>query len=175
MRHHLRFFYIAILWTLWSATAAAQHHNNTSMPAIELTGEVVTPLRFTSLDLQQMERSTVSIPDRGNTGMREYEGVPLWRLLDQAGVSTEKLTAKDIAKGYFVVRGADGFEVVFSLAELDRAFSEKVVLLADRLNGQPLPTDRGPFQIVVQGDLRPTRNCYQVVALVVGEAKMTPK
>ncbi|WP_177181081.1 molybdopterin-dependent oxidoreductase [Parapedobacter koreensis] len=138
-------------------------------PAMEISGNVAAPLQLTATDLQGMVRSSVSIPNRSGDGIRRYEGVALWRLLDSVGVSTEKLNAKDIAKRYLTVRGADGFEVVFSLAELGRAYAEDEVILADRMDGQPLPASRGSFQIIVPGDLRPTRNCYQVIALTVHE------
>ena len=136
----------------------------------KLKATVPLELSLNPAVLSTMERSSVEVQEKKDTGTRRYEGVAVWRLLDKAGVSSGKLKHKQIAKRYLVARGADGFEVVFSLAELDTAFSSKVVILADKMNGKDLPADRGPYQLIVQDDLRPTRNCYQIIKLVVYEA-----
>jgi hypothetical protein len=120
--------------------------------------------------LSKIEHSTVEAKGKNDTAARHYEGVPLWRILDHAGISSGKMKPKEIVKRYLVAQGKDGFKVVFSLAELDTAFTKKEVLLADKLNGQALAADRGPYQLIVRDELRPTRNCYQIVKLTVYEA-----
>jgi len=57
-----------------------------------------------------------------------------------------------------VVAGApDGYQVLFSLAEFDPAFSSRVIILADRRDGKPLDSHEGPLRIIVPGDKRGAR------------------
>ena len=50
---------------------------------------------------------------------------------------------------YLLVEAADDYRVVFALPELDPAFTERVILLADRRDGQPLAAAEGPLRLVV--------------------------
>ena len=53
------------------------------------------------------------------------------------------------------------------MAELDPAFTDRVILLADRADGQPLDNKAGPFRIVVPGEKRMARWVRQVIVLKV--------
>jgi hypothetical protein len=132
--------------------------------------QVAVDLNLTPEYLNNIERSTIELPAKNDSATRKYEGVSLWRILDKAGLSSGKMKPKEIVKRYLVAQGADGFKVVFSLAELDTAFTHKEVLLADKVNGKELAADRGPYQLIAQDELRPTRNCYKIVKLTVYEA-----
>lgn len=81
-----------------------------------------------------------------------------------------QLRGKNMAK-YLLVRSADGYEVIFSLPELDSAFTNRVIILADQMDGSPLPANKGPFRIIVPGEKKPARWIWQVNALVVRFAK----
>ena len=48
---------------------------------------------------------------------------------------------------YLVVEAADGYRAVFALPELDPAFSDRVILLADRRDGKPLDGKEGPLRV----------------------------
>ena len=71
---------------------------------------------------------------------------------------------------YLVVEAADGYRAVFALSELDPAFTDRVVLLADRRDGQPLSMRDGPLQVVVPGEKKHARWVRQVIRLRVGRA-----
>jgi hypothetical protein len=78
-------------------------------------------------------------------------------LLDKAGVPAgDKLRGKWIGS-FVVVEAIDGYRAVFALAELDPAFNDRTIILADLRNGQPLDKKHGPFQVIAPGDKRPTR------------------
>jgi hypothetical protein len=66
---------------------------------------------------------------------------------------------------YVVVRAADEYVVVFSLAEVDPAMSPTAVILADEADGAPLPTEERPLRLIVEGDARPARSVRQVTAI----------
>ncbi|MBC9934239.1 molybdopterin-dependent oxidoreductase [Chitinophaga qingshengii] len=139
-------------------------------PAVKVSGEVTHPLTLYPENLRQMKRTTVALKDHeGNE--RAYTGVPVQEILEQAGVTTGKtLKGKNLRK-YLLVRCADGYEVLFSLAELDSAFTDKVVILADESGGQPLPAGKGPFRLVVPGEKKPARSSFQVTDMIVGFAR----
>jgi hypothetical protein len=59
------------------------------------------------------------------------------------------------------------YRVVFALAELDPGYTDRVILLADRADGQPLDSKTGPFRIVVPGEKRMARWVRQVIVLKV--------
>jgi arsenic resistance protein ArsH len=138
--------------------------------AVKVTGEVTTPLTLTAPDLDAMPQTNDSARDRQGV-MHKYSGVAIADILNKAGVTTGKqLRGKNMAK-YLLVSCADNYQVVFSLAELDPSITERVVILADKEDGKPLAAGTGPFKLIVPGEKRPARNCFQVTGLFIGVAK----
>ena len=122
--------------------------------------------RITTTDLANMPRVTVTIDDHGTKAT--FEGVELRHLLEKVGAPLgEKLRGKDLTR-YVVVEAADGYRVLFALAELDAGFSDTKVILADKHDGKPLDAKVGPFRIVAEGDKRMGRSARQVVRIVLG-------
>jgi arsenical resistance protein ArsH len=137
---------------------------------VKVTGEVTTPLMLTAADLAAMPQTEDSAKDKQG-GMHRYSGVAIADILTKAGVTTgNQLRGKNMAK-YLLVSCADGYQVVFSLAELDQSITDRVVILADKEGGKPLAPGVGPFKLIVPGEKKPARNCYQVTTLTVGVAK----
>ena len=60
-----------------------------------------------------------------------------------------------------------GYKAVFALPEIDPAFTDRVIILADRRDRMRLTDKEGPWQIVVPGEKRQARWVRQVVALTV--------
>jgi len=56
---------------------------------------------------------------------------------------------------------------VFALAELDSELTDRVILLTDTKDGQPLPPNEGSFRVIVPGEKRPARWVRQVRAVTV--------
>jgi hypothetical protein len=65
------------------------------------------------------------------------------------------------------VEAADGYRVLFALPELDPAFTDRVIILADRADGDPLDNKEGPFRVVIPGEKRMARSARQVTTLKV--------
>ena len=95
-----------------------------------------------------------------------YTGVPLPSLLQLVGIRTDSLRGRSLSLRV-VVEAADGYRVVLSLTDLDPTLGGRRVLLADRVDQQPLPPTEAPFRLLVAGDQRPSRWARQVVALRV--------
>jgi hypothetical protein len=60
---------------------------------------------------------------------------------------------------------------VFSLAELDNSFTDRLVLLADQINGQPLPIADGSLHLIVPEEKRFSRSIKQVIQFKMLDAR----
>lgn len=137
---------------------------------VKVAGEVITPLTLTAPDLAAMPRTTASAKDKQGV-MHSFSGVAVADILNKAGVTTgRQLKGENLSK-YLLVTCADGYQVVFSLAELDSSFTDRVVILADQEEGKPLAAGIGPFRLIVPGEKKPARNCFQVTTLAIRFAK----
>jgi len=102
----------------------------------------------------------------------KWSGVRLQSLLASifALPSGEKLRGPRLATAVRLT-AADGYQVVFSLGELDETLGHLEVLIADRQDGAPLPAQDGPFRLVVPSDKRGARWVRQLVRIEVLELK----
>lgn len=122
-----------------------------------------TSVTLTLEALADLPRSRVTVA--GGSGPQVYEGPALAYVMRAARLPVGMRAHGEPMKGYLVVRGADGYAAVLSAAEADKELHEDVVILADRLDGQPLPAAEGPWRLVIDDDIRPWRSVRQVVAM----------
>lgn len=123
------------------------------------TGETT----LTAASLDELPRQTLTLTAHGQTHV--YEGPTLASVLERLEVPLGPRLRGEALKTYVVVRAADGYVVVFSLAEIDPAMSPTAVILADEADGAPLSAEEGPLRLVVEGDARPARSVRQVTAI----------
>jgi DMSO/TMAO reductase YedYZ molybdopterin-dependent catalytic subunit len=131
-----------------------------------VTGDVPTPLTLTAKDLASMPRETAHVddPDGGKT---TYEGVPLQEILTKAGIPFgRQMRGKDLA-GYVLASAKDGYEIVFSLGELDPDLGGEKVLVADKRDGKPLFEYQGPARLVLPADKAGARSVRMLEKLEV--------
>lgn len=123
---------------------------------------------FDAATLATLPRATVRAGAHGEAAV-DWSGVRLVDVLRRAGAPLgEALRGK--AMGLVVrVMASDGYVVVFSLAQLDAAFGETQVLVADAKAGQPLGDD-GPLRLVVAGDARAARWVRRIERIEVVDA-----
>jgi DMSO/TMAO reductase YedYZ molybdopterin-dependent catalytic subunit len=156
--------YTRRLWVagiLAAALAAAQE----SQPSLQITGAVAQPLTLTAGDLGKMPRATVRTTSNGMETV--YEGVWLHEVLTKAGVPQgSDLRGKALAS-YLLAEAQDGYQVVFSLAEIDPAFLDSQILVADTANGKPLFGAQGRFRLVVPKDKPGARSVRMLTRLEV--------
>jgi DMSO/TMAO reductase YedYZ molybdopterin-dependent catalytic subunit len=125
--------------------------------ALTVTGAVDKPLSLSIRDLQNMPHKTIKVSNSHDGKEETYEGVPLADLLAQAGVpSGEKIRGAAMAT-YVEADAADGYRVIFSLAETDSGFQDSDIIVADKMDGQPIGANLGPLRLVVPHDKRPAR------------------
>jgi len=134
------------------AVAVAQTPQQQSGPSsFTVSGELSTPLKLSTDDMAKMPREKASVPDQDGTNI-EYEGVPLREIMKRAGAPLgNQLRGKALAS-YILVKAHDGYQVVFTLGELDSEFANEKILVADKRDGKPLFGYQGPFRLVVVND-----------------------
>jgi hypothetical protein len=97
--------------------------------------------------------------------------VALIEVLEKAGVTTgAKLRGENLAK-LILIKAADGYEVVYSLPEVDPEFTDKVIMVAIEKDGQPLPNGEGPFRMIAPNDKKQARWVREVREIKVVLAK----
>lgn len=126
-------------------------------PTLSVTGDVPKPLTLTAEDLAAMPREKVSLPD-ANGGNTEYEGVLLREVLKRAGAPLEGQLRRKALASYILAKAKDGYQVVFTLGEIDAQFGNDPILIADKRDGKPLPGNQGPFRLVCPHDKEGARS-----------------
>lgn len=124
---------------------------NPTKPFFSVEGEVLKPLKLTIENLSKLKQTEVKTKDKDGKE-HVFKGVQLADILDSAGVTLgSQLQGDNLAK-YILIRAMDGYEVIFSLPEIDLEFTEQTILLAYLVDGNPLPKGEGPFRMVVPHD-----------------------
>ncbi len=135
-------------------------------PVIAVAGNVPKPGHYTLEQLRKLPVTKITARDHDGTDA-EYEGVQVVEVLRSAGAPLgDTLRGKALATAV-VVHAADGYQAVFSLAELDPAMTDRATLLAWSRNGEPLAASQGPIRLVVAGEKRQARWVRQVTAIEV--------
>lgn len=133
---------------------------------LSVDGDVAAPLSLTLADLAKMPRETVSLAQMDGSH-NTYEGVPLTEILKKAGIPFGKEMHGKALAGYLLAEARDGYQVVFSLGELDPGVGGTRVIVADQIDGKPLSAQQGPIRLVVSSDKRPARSVRMVERLRV--------
>lgn len=133
---------------------------------ITVTGNVATPLKLSAADLAGMPREKVEVPEQ-NGSVTTYEGVLLREILKRAGTpSGSQLRGKALTT-YVLAKGHDRYAVILTLAEVDEAFANEKILVADQRDGKPLPENQGPFRLICAGDQAGSRSVRMLESVEV--------
>lgn len=148
-------------WLLAGLFAAALVSAQEAPTSIQVTGAAD--------DLAKMPRASV---ETMNNGMETvYQGVWLHEVLKRAGVPQgEALRGKSLST-YVLAEARDGYQVVLSLGEIDPAFTDNKILLADTANGKALSGALGRFRLVVPKDKEGARSVRMLTKLEVVQVR----
>ena len=160
-----RIFSTAMLAIAISAQGFAQQ----AAPSIAVTGAIATPLTLTAADLAAMPRQTVTTNNNGIATV--YEGVWLSDILKKAGVPLGSGMRGPALSMYVLASASDGYQVIFSAAEVDPDMTDEQFLIADKANGKPLFGENGSFRLVVPKDKRGARSIRMLTSLNVVSLK----
>ncbi len=140
-----------------------------SAPSITVSGAVAPPLTLTAADLAAMPRQTVTTNNNGIATV--YEGVWLSDVLKKAGAPLGAGMRGPALSMYVLASASDGYQVVFSAAEVDPDMTDEQFLVADKANGKPLFGENGSFRLVVPKDKRGARSIRMLTSLNVVQLK----
>jgi DMSO/TMAO reductase YedYZ molybdopterin-dependent catalytic subunit len=148
--------------------------------ALTVRGDVEKPGTLTLAELTAMEATTA--PYTAHEHTQTVVGVPLAKVLLRYGVVPgpmgKTMAPADKRAGYkkvIVASAADGFQAVFSLAELSEGMGKTQALLVWKADGKPLAPEQGPLRLVVLSDGEPSRSVHQVRTLdVVDMRRIVP-
>lgn len=123
---------------------------------------------WTPQSLAALPHVTINVYNEHAKANQTYSGVPVMALLQPLGVP-DKPHGKDF-RLYLVAEGSDGYQVVYSVAEVNQDVHDATILVADSMDGKPLG-DNGPLQLVATGEKRPARWVRNLVAIRVLSAE----
>ena len=95
------------------------------------------------------------------------EGVWLRDLAAATGLPAGEALRGPALSTLIQAEAADGYRVLFSLAEIDAKLGAKPVLVATRCGGKPLAAEDGPLRLVVPGEVRAARSVRQLQRLKI--------
>jgi DMSO/TMAO reductase YedYZ molybdopterin-dependent catalytic subunit len=147
--------------------------------ALQVTGALPKEGALTLADLEAMK--PVTAPWTAHDERHDVYGVPLDRVLArfgfEAGPMSKDVSKRDKRKGWrMVVRAsaADGFEAVLSCAEVFESMGPTRAMVVWKIDGKPLPAERGPLRLVVLTDKEPSRSVYGLRKLEVLDLRSAP-
>jgi len=142
--------------TLIPLRAFDQASNAAAAGTLAVSGDVKEALTITPADIKAMPRTSVTVSEEGREV--KYEGVLVAEILKKAGVPLGREMGGAAVASYVLAGAKDGYQVVFSLAELDPGFTSNDIIVADTIDGKPLFDYQGPFRIVAPHDKRGARS-----------------
>jgi len=127
---------------------------------------------FTLEQLSKRAQRSVEVINNHTGAVERYEGVLLGDLLQEAGApNVAKNEGKEL-RDYVVMEAADGYKVVFSLAELQPEFQRgDGAIIALSFNGKALGEKRAPLQLVLPQDKRLTRGVRMLAKIRIVRAE----
>lgn len=121
---------------------------------------------------EKLPRIEVTAKARDGTE-KKFSGVALAEVLKLLSAPAgESLRGPEMNR-VVLFKAGDGYQVAFSLTELDPSFRKQNVVLADKVDGQPLTAFEGPRMLVVADDLRHSRWIRQIREVILTRPEVT--
>jgi DMSO/TMAO reductase YedYZ molybdopterin-dependent catalytic subunit len=156
-----------------SLTTAAQTGSQVTT-SVTVAGNVAETLSLTVADLKhypahQVEYVPANAVDQNPAGRaRRYVGCLLRDVLTAAKPTESK--PRELRKSYVVATASDGYEVVFSWAELFVSPVGDNVFVVYERDGAQLPDDEGRIALIAVTDTRPVRHVKWLRSLTLRAA-----
>jgi hypothetical protein len=131
--------------------------------SVKVTGPGGRTATLTAAELEALPQATAALSAHGERHL--YVGPRLIDVLAKVGAPVGVAIRGPEMADAVVVEGADGYRVVFGLAETDPGLRADKIILADRVDGSPIGIMDGPLRLVVEGDLRPARSVRMVTSI----------
>jgi Oxidoreductase molybdopterin binding domain len=150
---------VAVVAQLYAAQPA------TPAPII-VTSPSHATVNLTTEDLARLPTVKIDVAFLTEHGERRasFEGPLLWTVLQKAGAIDPARPREQVSRTLVII-GRDGYRAVLALAEIAPEFEGKKVILAERMDGQPL--GGGHLRIIVPLDERGGRSVRDVAQIEV--------
>jgi hypothetical protein len=117
-------------------------------------------------ELADLPRRSLSVKDHAGANVT-YSGVALAEILRRAEFKLGKDLKGAVLARCVLIQASDGYQVAFSIAEMEPSITGTVAIVADQKNGKPLDAREGPIRLVVPSDKRFARWVRQVARITV--------
>jgi DMSO/TMAO reductase YedYZ molybdopterin-dependent catalytic subunit len=134
--------------------------------SLSVSGNIPSPLVLKAEDFANMPRVTLTVEDADGSKIA-YEGVLLREILKRAGAAEGKTLRGKALASYVLAKARDGYQVVFTLAEVDPQFANEQILVADKRDGKPLFGYQGPLRLVCVNDKAGARSVRMLESLEI--------
>jgi hypothetical protein len=142
---------LALIWQGFGPSAAEESTFSVALAGLDGQKAVLT-----LAELDSLPRFKISATQHGAS--HEFEGALLGDVLAKVNAPAGKAVRGQELADVIVIEARDGYKVALDLAGTDPAMhAGQRVILADYMDRKPLDENNGPFQLVVEGDLRPAR------------------
>jgi DMSO/TMAO reductase YedYZ molybdopterin-dependent catalytic subunit len=150
---------------------APLYGQNTDAPVetkLIIAGDVAHPVTLSKEDLAKFPRTSVTVKGEGNDDTETtYEGALLYDVLKHAGAPLDKQLMGKALASYVLAEARDGYQVVYTLTELDPSFTSNKIIVADTINGKPLFPYQGPLRLVAPGEKKGARSIRMLEKITV--------
>lgn len=124
---------------------------------LKIHGHGIKTAELTESDLQRFPRLKITAVDPQTQQKHAYQGISLRELLLLHGMPIGGSRRGDGLQLAVRFSASDGQAAVFALKEFDAAFSKRTLILAESIDGQPLPAKHGPLQLIAPGEASDAR------------------
>jgi Oxidoreductase molybdopterin binding domain len=158
---------LGLATVLATVAIAPLHAAEPSAPAsIIVAGPSRSPISLSIEELAHLPtvRVNVAFLTGQGTHSASFEGPLLWTVLQKAGV-VDPAMHREQASESVVILGRDGYRAVLALGEIAPEFEGKQVILAERMDDQPLDAEQ--LRIIVPLDKRGGRSVREVARIEV--------
>ncbi|HTV69821.1 MAG TPA: hypothetical protein VMF90_14905 [Rhizobiaceae bacterium] len=154
--------FLALMFVVFSAAGSVGQGART----IELTGTTIQAGPLSLEDIQKFPLIEQEVQFQTSKGEEKgrYKGALLWVILEAKGIKTTGHNEQ--LKRTFVVEGSDGYQIAFSIGEIDPDFGNLPITIAIERDGQPMVPGEG-FRLIVPGDKRGARYVRDIVKIDV--------
>ena len=157
MRIHVSSLLHVGLIALALSTAGALHaQQSTGAPSLRIIGAVGNEVSITADEWAKLPRASVKVVDHGGE-QAMFEGVPARELLKLVGAPLGPDLRGPNLSAYVLAEASDGYQALYAITEFDAGFTDGLILVADRKNGEALGPKEGPLRMVVPWEKRQAR------------------
>ena len=164
------FWYISLIIVSLAVAGHSQGQQDGARVLVRVVGLDGAERPVTQEDWAKLPRATVKAVDHSGV-QATFEGVAARDLLKLVGAPLGHELRGQLLSLYVLAEASDGYKVVYALPEFDADFTDGVILVADRKDGEALPSKEGPLRIVVPWEKRPARWIRELTVLRLGQAR----